>query len=108
MNELYSSTEDAANSEGEGIAFDMLLDLRRNLKALLAVRCNEDFLTFVRTVAPTLITDFVMGAHIEVICAELQRIVTEKNVRLMFFLPPRSTKSVICSKLFPAWYVGSW
>ena len=24
----------------------------------------------------------------------------------MFFLPPRSTKSVICSKLFPAWYIG--
>ena len=25
--------------------------------------------------------------------------------RLMVFLPPRSSKSVICSKLFPAWYM---
>ena len=24
----------------------------------------------------------------------------------MVFLPPRSSKSVICSKLFPAWYIG--
>jgi hypothetical protein len=25
----------------------------------------------------------------------------------MVFLPPRSSKSVICSKLFPAWYMGN-
>jgi hypothetical protein len=26
----------------------------------------------------------------------------------MVFLPPRSSKSVICSKLFPAWYIGNF
>jgi predicted phage terminase large subunit-like protein len=28
--------------------------------------------------------------------------------RLMVFLPPRSSKSLICSKLFPAWYIGNF
>jgi len=28
--------------------------------------------------------------------------------RLMVFLPPRSSKSLICSKLFPAWYIGNY
>ena len=31
----------------------------------------------------------------------------ERLKRLMVFLPPRSSKSVICSKIFPAWYIGN-
>ena len=69
-------------------------------------QCKEDFLTFVRKVAPTLITDWHMGRHIEVLSDKLQKVVEGKIKRLMVFLPPRSSKSVICSKLFPAWYIG--
>ena len=56
--------------------------------------------------APSLVSDFKMGRHIEVISEKLQQLESGKIKRLMVFLPPRSSKSVICSKLFPAWYIG--
>ena len=67
---------------------------------------KDDFLTFVRQMAPTLISDFKMGKHIEVISEKLRQLESGEIKRLMVFLPPRSSKSVICSKLFPAWYIG--
>lgn len=83
-----------------------LVKLKNTLRALTNVRANKDFLTFVRREAPKIVTDFKMGRHIEVICHELQKCVDVGNQRLMIFLPPRSSKSVICSRLFPAWYMG--
>ena len=67
---------------------------------------KDDFLTFVRQMAPTLVSDFKMGKHIEVISDKLRQLESGEIKRLMVFLPPRSSKSVICSKLFPAWYIG--
>ena len=69
-------------------------------------KSKEDFLTFVRRVAPTLVTDFHMGKHIELLCDRLQKVADGKIKRLMVFLPPRSSKSLITSKIFPAWYIG--
>ena len=81
-----------------------------NLNSLLATQVLEnsknDFLTFVRLVAPTLVSDWRMGKHIEVISNKLKQLESGEVKRLMVFLPPRSSKSVICSKLFPAWYIG--
>ena len=68
--------------------------------------CKSDFLSFVRLVAPTLVSDWKMGQHIKVISQKLQAMEEGKIKRLMVFLPPRSSKSVTCSKLFPAWYIG--
>ena len=73
---------------------------------LVVGNARSDFLTFVRLVAPQLVADFKMGRHIEVICQKLQQVEEGSVKRLMVFLPPRSSKSVICSKLFPAWYIG--
>ena len=73
---------------------------------LVIGNARNDFLTFVRLVAPQLVSDFKMGRHIEVICKKLQQVEEGSVKRLMVFLPPRSSKSVICSKLFPAWYIG--
>ena len=67
---------------------------------------KQDFLTFVRTFAPTIISDWKMGKHIQVISEKLKQLEAGTIKRLMVFLPPRSSKSVICSKLFPAWYIG--
>ena len=67
---------------------------------------KEDFITFVRQMVPMLISDFKMGRHIEVISEKLRQLEAGEIKRLMVFLPPRSSKSVICSKLFPAWYIG--
>ena len=81
-----------------------------DLNSLLAIRVQQqskaDFITFVRQMAPSLVSDFKMGRHIEVISEKLQQLESGKIKRLMVFLPPRSSKSVICSKLFPAWYIG--
>ena len=81
-----------------------------NLEGLLSEQvneqCNMDFLSFVRLMAPTIVSGFEMGRHIEVISDKLQQIENGEIKRLMVFLPPRSSKSVICSKLFPAWYIG--
>ena len=81
-----------------------------NLKGLLSQKVNQesksDFLTFVRLMAPSLVSGFKMGKHIEVISNKLKQLEEGEIKRLMVFLPPRSSKSVICSKLFPAWYIG--
>lgn len=81
-----------------------------NLEALLKqnvdTQCNDDFLSFVRLIAPSIVSDFRMGRHIEVISDKLQQVQDGQIKRLMVFLPPRSSKSVVCSKLFPAWYLG--
>ena len=83
-----------------------LVQARDQLYRLVIGSAKDDFLTFVRLVAPQLIADFKMGRHIELIANKLQQVKEGKIKRLMVFLPPRSSKSVICSKLFPAWYMG--
>ena len=86
------------------------LDSFINLKGLLSQQVENqsqtDFLTFVRLVAPSLVPGFLMGNHIKIISDKLKDMEEGKIKRLMVFLPPRSSKSVICSKLFPAWYIG--
>ena len=82
------------------------LDFKINLDTYTNLRAKEDFLTFVKVFAPTLVSDFKMGSHIKLLCRKLQGVVDGDIKRLMVFLPPRSSKSLICSKLFPAWYIG--
>jgi len=89
---------------------DNTIDNYINLSNLLKVRtyteAQDDFLTFVRLMAPSLVSDWRMGKHIEVISNKLDDLENGHIKRLMVFLPPRSSKSVLCSKLFPAWYIG--
>ena len=85
---------------------DSYIDLQHLLTQEVNLSANTDFLTFVRLVAPTLVSGWKMGKHIELISEKLKDLESGKIKRLMVFLPPRSSKSVICSKLFPAWYIG--
>lgn len=100
-NILVDSTKDT-----QEINFNLLLSVRNSLNKVVSRECSEDFFTFVKKVAPMLVTDFKLGRHIEVISDHLQKVESGDIKRLMVFLPPRSSKSVICSKLFPAWYIG--
>jgi len=84
------------------------LDFKINLDTYTNLRAKDDFLTFVKIFAPTLVSDFKMGKHIKLLCQKLQGVVDGDIKRLMVFLPPRSSKSLICSKLFPAWYIGNF
>ena len=75
------------------------IDFNNTLKNYVKKKAKQDFLTYVRMVAPTLVTDFKMGRHIEVLCDRLQKVAEGDLKRLMIFLPPRSSKSLITSNL---------
>ena len=94
--------------EEEKTKLENYLDFKINLDTYINLRARDDFLTFVKVFAPTLVSDFKMGKHIKLLCSKLQGVVDGDIKRLMVFLPPRSSKSLICSKLFPAWYIGNF
>ena len=84
------------------------INFNNTLNKYIQKKSKQDFLTYVRLVAPTLVTDFKMGRHIELLCDRLQKVAEGDLKRLMIFLPPRSSKSLITSKLFPSWYIGHY
>jgi predicted phage terminase large subunit-like protein len=47
--------------------------------------------------------DFIPGWHIDAICEHLQATYTREITNLMILVPPRSLKSTVASKIFPAW-----
>ena len=67
---VYNSTmEKITNSYLESyIALQGLLSHQVN------TQCNDDFLSFVRLMAPFLVSGFKMGRHIEVISDKLQQV----------------------------------
>lgn len=73
---------------------------------------REDFYTFVKVMAPVLIPGFKTGRHIDIICHQLQNLYEaiqdndKSKSKMQVFLPPESTKTVMCSHLFPAWLLG--
>ena len=85
---------------------DNLIKLRELYFQKAVIQSKDSFLHFIAMFAPTLVPDWIMGRHIHLIADRLQKVESGEMKRLMVFLPPRSSKSVICSKLFPAWYVG--
>lgn len=44
--------------------------------------------------------------HLDILCSKLEAVEKGTLKRLMVFLPPRSGKSEVTSKKFPAWYLG--
>ncbi|HHV39699.1 MAG TPA: phage terminase large subunit [Tepidimicrobium sp.] len=44
--------------------------------------------------------------HLELLCDHLEAVERGEILRLMVFMPPRHGKSEVCSKKFPAWYLG--
>lgn len=97
-------------------------EARRILLKKVIERAREDFYTFVLLIAPhCLPEEFKSGRHIELICAELQKIEkyveatrktgTQGNAgkdsgKVQIFLPPGSMKSILGSRLFSAWCLG--
>ena len=50
------------------------LELHNLLNTTIERESKEDFLTFVRLMAPTLVSDWKMGKHIEVISDKLNKL----------------------------------
>lgn len=66
-----------------------------------------DFWTFVQRAFAELTGEpFADNWHIQLLCAEIDRIRAEPNTRLAIALPPRSLKSIIASVALPAWLLG--
>ncbi len=87
--------------------------LENEVLSKMIVRSRENFYTFVKLMAPVVLPEtFVDGRHIELICAELQDVLTSvedksrEPQKLQIHCPPGSMKSKIASNLFPAWCLG--
>ena len=66
-----------------------------------------DFWTFLQRVYVEVSGEpFQDNWHIQLLCAEVDRIRTEPNTKLAIALPPRSLKSIIVSVALPAWLLG--
>lgn len=50
--------------------------------------------------------DFKSPSHVKRIAHELMQVESGANKRLIISIPPRHGKSMLCSQLFPAWYLG--
>lgn len=113
------------NPDLSNMSTELKVQLRDHLIANNVKKAKTDFYSFVRLMAPVLITEgYIDGVHIKVICEALQKIVEDveynvKNLklplskrksmrkpRLQVFLPPRFMKSKLCSNLYPAWVLG--
>ena len=75
----------------------------RNAATRLAIQsARKDLLAFIMLMNPS----FSVGPHHRVLCDELMRIESGEADRLMVFVAPRSSKSLITSTYFPAWALG--
>lgn len=68
------------------------------------MRLRRDFGAFCRAVLAEVGTE--PAAHHRLMIAELQRVASDPDARLMLFLPPGSAKSTYASVLFPAWFLA--
>ena len=77
----------------------------RNAATRLAIRqSRKDLLAFIMLMNPS----FSIGPHHRLLCDQLMRIEAGKVDRLMVFVAPRSSKSLIASTCFPAWALGRY
>lgn len=51
-------------------------------------------------------TTFEAPLHLQILAKKLEAIERGELKRLMVFMPPRHGKSLLCSQMFPAWYIG--
>ncbi len=76
---------------------------QRQLQAIL----RNNFKSFVIKVFQTVSNDtYLDNWHIDVVCNEIEQMISGKNTRLIVNLPPRNMKSIICSVALPAYLLG--
>ncbi len=76
---------------------------QRQLQAIL----RNNFKSFVIKVFQTVSNDtYLDNWHIDVVCNEIEQMISGENTRLIVNLPPRNMKSIICSVALPAYLLG--
>jgi predicted phage terminase large subunit-like protein len=73
-------------------------------RATKGQRERDSFAAFRKLMYP----DYVDGAHLRIMADAFERVANGKLKRLIVTLPPRHMKSVQCSILFPAWFIGKF
>ncbi len=76
------------------------MDTSDTLKALLTASFAHFVRYFWRCVS---LEKLVRGRHIDALCEHLQAVAEGKLTNLLINLPPRHTKSTVCTILFPVW-----
>ena len=69
---------------------------------LAIITARDDLLAFIMLMNPS----FSVGPHHRVLCDELMKLEKNEIDRLMIFISPRASKSLITSTYFPAWALG--
>lgn len=98
--ELDKILELSCNSEHEQKV------LRDTLHQITISAAQNSFYAFVQLIGPYLVPGFIDSPHIKLVCDAMQRAYEVPDSRIMIFLPPGASKSVLGSTLFPAWWVG--
>lgn len=83
------------------------LDEIEYLTSIAIDRAREDFLAYILLVNP----NFIVAPHHRLMADRFMELKDGKIDRLMFFLSPRSSKSLMSSVYFPSWCLGiypSW
>ena len=97
------SDGDLIDDEGGYALSDVLtLDDRDALTRLAIDAAREDLLAFILLLNPS----FGVAPHHRLICDELMALERGESKRLMLFVAPRSSKSLISSIYYPAWLLG--
>lgn len=65
-------------------------------------QARNSFASFCRHVK----RDYIDGYHLKSLCTALERVEAGEMRRLMVFMPPRHSKSMHVSELFPCWALG--
>jgi predicted phage terminase large subunit-like protein len=77
------------------------------LSQKLHLQARTNFRTFVKLCGPLVVgRDFKWGAHIDILCDELQFNEATEDDRLSISISPRSMKSILVHALYPAWIIG--
>lgn len=78
--------------------------LERYARAEEKERCEENLFEFVQTSWPFLVsTPFQSTWALEAMCDHLEAVTLGHVPRLLINIPPRCSKTSICSEIFPAW-----
>lgn len=84
--------------------------IKSNPEIILAEKCKRSFYFFLKTFWPVIIEEeFIDAMHIRYLCQELQyhgeRVIKRlpKEADTIINVPPGTTKSTICTVMFPAW-----
>ena len=72
--ELYSIVYNITMENLNSNYIESYINLQGLLSQQVNNQCNDDFLSFVRLMAPSIVSNFRMGRHIEVISEKLQQV----------------------------------